>query len=160
MENWTQAYVRSLFDYHQESGWLIWRYNPNKPANWNARFAGEAAGSLAGNGYINVAINGIKYGAHRIIFLWLHGYLPERIDHEDDDTTNNREYNLRAATHAQNIFNGKCLDSKGVERHGAKYRARIGSKENRITIGSYDTYEEARIAYKKASIEIYGEFAR
>lgn len=160
MENWTQDYVRSLFDYHAESGWLVWKYNPNKRANWNARFASEAAGSMAGNGYINVCIDGIKYGAHRIIFLWLHGYVPECIDHDDDCPWNNREHNLKECTHAQNVFKAKCVESEGVERHGAKYRVRIGARENRVTIGSYDTYEQAHEAYRTASAEIYGEFAR
>ena len=160
MESWTQDYVRSIFDYDATSGWLIWRHNPFKPANWNGRFPGNAAGSYNGTGYITVSVDGVKYHAHRIIFLWLHGYIPEMIDHKDDDGTNNRECNLRAATRAQNIFNGLCVDSKGVERHGNKYRARIGSRNNRITIGSFNTYEEAHEAYRKAGIEIYGEFAR
>lgn len=159
MEWMTQEFVKSIFDYDPVSGWLFWKYNPNKFDNWNSRFAGKPAGTFSGE-YIYVSIGDEKYPAHRVIFLWLHGYLPERVDHVNDDGYNNRPDNLRSATHAQNIFKGFYVKSRGVEKHGKKYRARIGSRENRINIGSFDTYEEARAAYEKAAVEIYGEFAR
>lgn len=160
MENWTQEYAQSLFDLDIESGWLIWKYNPDRPNNWNGRFVGKPAGSMSGNGYINVCVDGNKYGVHRIIWLWLYGYVPERIDHKDDNPSNNRPHNLRAATHSQNIFNGFCDTSTGVERHGAKYRARINVEKCRLELGSFDSFEEANTAYRVAALEHYGEFVR
>lgn len=87
------------------------------------------------------------------------------VDHIDGDTLNNTLSNLRWATAQENIFNTKCysnnlLKVKGVQkRKSGRYRARIRHNGVLISIGNYDTLEEARQAYINKANELFGEFS-
>lgn len=154
----TQEQLKALFDYDPISGWLFWEYNPDRPANWNSRFAGKAAGSNR-HSYISVGISNTKYYAHRLIWKWLYGYDPIDIDHVNGDTLDNRPDNLREATFSQNLGNANFGEFRGVEKHGAKYRARVWSQGLRRELGSYATLEEALVAYKAGADKIWAEYA-
>jgi len=103
MRDLTVDLLKHLFDYDKETGNLIW-----KVTNSNNQKIGDIAGSLNPKvGYIRVGINGKKYYAHRLIFLYHKGYLPKTIDHINCDKVDNRIENLRAATVGQNQHNRK-----------------------------------------------------
>lgn len=154
----TQEYVRQIFYYDSETGLLYWNYNEDKPQTWNTRFADMQAGCFDGK-YIRLSINSYKCLAHRIIWLYLYGEYPDRVDHRDGDGSNNHPENLRIATASQNIANGSFGKYRGVEAHGAKYRARICVNRNRIELGSFNTLDEANQAYEAAAVKYFGEFA-
>ena len=89
------------------------------------------------------------------------------IDHENRDTLDNRRRNLRFATHGQNACNrtkrrGSTGIFKGVSWHNAtkKWQARICVDRKQKHLGVYDTPEEAFEIYKKAAVELHGEFAK
>ena len=82
--------LRERFDYN--NGWLV----NNK--------TGRAIGCFGGK-HIQVWIDNIQYKAHRVIWYWHHGTLPEQIDHIDRDNYNNKIENLRDCTNAQNQMN-------------------------------------------------------
>lgn len=100
--------------------------------------------------------------------LLLHKVLlscPGEVDHRDQDKLNNKDMNLRPATHSQNQAN-KTIDPRntagfrGVCRNGASFVARIGSNGNRQEyLGIFDSPVVAAVAYDRAAIEKYGEFA-
>jgi len=46
---------------------------------------------------------------------------------------------------------------RGVVKHGKKYQAIIYKQRKPIFIGSFDTPEEAALAYNKKSMELFGE---
>jgi hypothetical protein len=135
---------------------------------------GEAVGSRAGwltlcNGkpYWKVSINRKTIYLHQMIFLMHHKYLPKCIDHIDGDSTNNRIQNLRAATHSQNIANGKFRSNntsgyKGVSRRKdtGKWNASVMVNGKNISLGCYVDKEEAYKAYIVGSKKYFGEFAR
>ncbi len=85
------------------------------------------------------------------------------VDHKDRNATlDNREGNLRFATHAQNIMNqgirtNNTSGFKGVSwykrRH--KWRAQIRSKY----LGCFADAADAARAYNEAALKHYGEFA-
>lgn len=154
----TQEYIREIFFYDEETGKLYWNYNSNKPSTWNTRFANTEAGCFDGK-YIRLGIDGIKCLAHRIIWLYLYGVYPPRIDHRDGDGSNNKQDNLRISTQSQNIANASFGKYRGIEAHGTKYRARICVDRNRIELGSFNTLEEANQAYETAADKYFGEFA-
>lgn len=86
-------------------------------------------------------------------------------DHINGNRNDNRKANLRTCTFRQNILNKKKrADSlqkyKGVHLHGGKYRAQICDRGKRITVGRYESEEEAAIAYNEAALNLFGEFAR
>jgi hypothetical protein len=84
------------------------------------------------------------------------------IDHKDGDGLNNRRYNLRPATHANNMQNAKfdkgTSKFKGVHfyKQTKKWRASIAEKH----LGYFNDEHEAARAYDNAAKEMFGEFAR
>jgi hypothetical protein len=89
----------------------------------------------------------------------------EIVDHIDGNTLNNRRSNLRIATHAQNIQNGKLRSTnksgyKGVRFSHGKWVSEIKVNRQSHYLGRFDSPEEAYDAYCKAAKELHGEFAR
>ena len=87
------------------------------------------------------------------------------IDHKDLDGLNNTEQNLRPATHSQNKMNQRAcrnnkLGVKGVWKEGKKFRVKlIVNGINKYT-DSFETLEEAKEAYCRASIQYHQEYGR
>ena len=78
----------------------------------------------------------------------------------------NRKCNLRATTPSQNARNHKLSTSNtsgatGVtlQKSNQKWRATIGIDYNTITLGTYDTFEEAVRARKNAEKLYYGDYS-
>lgn len=156
----TQERVRELFDYDPETGDLIRRVNK---AN---QTAGVAAGSVNARGHINVQVDGSLYAAHRIVFLWHHGWLPAEIDHKNRVKTDNRIDNLRPATSSQNKGNIGLLRNNRSGYKGVSFNARSQKWHAQIKINGVQTYlgrsdlpEEAARMYNAAAIKHFGEFA-
>jgi hypothetical protein len=74
------------------------------------------------------------------------------VDHINGDTLDNRRSNLRVVTHTENVWNQKRVgrDSAsgiiGVRQHRKRWQAYICEGRKMITLGSFDTAEEARVA--------------
>lgn len=157
----TQQRVRELFDY-REDGQLIWR----KYRAHNAR-AGDVAGYLKNHGYLYVGVDDKRFLAHRVVFVWHHGYLPPDVDHINGVRLDNRIENLRAASRGENLQNSKkstrnTSGFKGVSwcKRKLKWRANICENYKQISLGYFDTPEAAHEAYKAAALKHFGEFAR
>lgn len=156
----SQGYLRSKFIFDEEGGWLYWLHDPSRTQRWNSTYAGKAAGTIKiGLGYILVELDGIKYLAHRLIWVYLYGFEPVGIDHKDGDGFNNCPENLREADQSLNLANADFGDARGVERHGKKFRVRIFVNNERINLGSFDTFEEAKEASRQGHSKYFGEFA-
>jgi hypothetical protein len=154
----TQEEVCRRFNYEPESGYLVWKWQDDRPNNINGRFAGQIAGSPCNHG-LHVSIMGRTYLAHRLIWLYVHGYMPEYIDHRNGNNIDNRLTNLRPCSPAQNAANVYKLD-RGISKQRRKYRARIGISGVNLSLGYFDTREEAQAAYHAAADKYFGEFAR
>jgi hypothetical protein len=156
----TQAYLKSILHYDRESGIFTWISPPKE----HPRLIGQVAGGK-GSGYVMIKIDGVKYGAHRLAWLYETGKMPpSRIDHKDTDTLNNAFSNLRPATQAQNCANARKWAKKklpkGVKANHGRYSARISFEKKLRHIGTFDTPEEAHAAYYAEARRLYGEFAR
>lgn len=157
----TQERLREVLSYDPETGIFTWV----SPPSVHPRLKGTPAGGNA-TGYTMIKIDGRKYKAHRLAWLYVYGSMPsQRIDHRDGNPFNNAIGNLREATQAQNCANaakwaGKTLP-KGVRlTRGDRFQARIRVDKNLITLGTFDTPAEAHLAYGEAARKFYGEFAR
>jgi hypothetical protein len=127
------------------------------------------AGTVAGfkeHGYTLIGIDGAKFRAHRLAWLYVHGEWPkEDVDHRDRDRCNNAIANLREASRTQNNGNlPKRRDNisgyKGVRAHGKWWRAVITINHQSHHLGLFRRPEEAHEAYCEASKQLYGEFSR
>jgi len=147
--------VRELFDYRD--GKLYWRETRNANA-----LKGSEAGCLNKTiGYYYVRVDDSLYLSSRVIFCWHHGDLLENcIDHIDGDQTNNRIENLRLVTQAENMRNAKKRrdNTSGVtgvfwREDTMKWGSQIQINGKNITLGSFETFDEAVAARKAAEIK-------
>ena len=86
------------------------------------------------------------------------------VDHINHDTLDNRKNNLRICTRQQNLWNTKPYGSckyKGVcwDKHRNKWLSYVTFENKFITLGRFNTEEEAARAYDTKAKELFGEFA-
>ena len=133
--------------------------------------ARQNKGSITGglhNGYCRIKIDGRKYYAHRLVWLYVHGCWPRGdIDHRNGVRDDNRLANLREATESENSRNAKRRSNntsgfKGANwcSREAKWRAQIDVGRRKINLGYHDTPEAAHAAYRAAAKKHFGAFAR
>lgn len=104
-----------------------------------------------------------KRSLHRFILDLPQGREPV-VDHINGNPLDNRKANLRICSQKENSWNRKKSKSnktgfKGVTHHRNLFRASIGSV-GKTYLGLYECIEDAAMAYDKAAVEKYGEFAR
>lgn len=153
-------FLRIWFVY-EESGTLRCLLPGREPYPWKP--IGSNMAYLAGSFGPN------KEYLHRLVWQYHNdGEVPAKIDHRDRDTRNNRIANLRDCTNAQNQYNSKRKANnrsghKGVVRvtgYRKPWKAKITVDKKIITLGYFDTVEEAAATYWEAAQHYAGEFAR
>ena len=156
----SQNLLLELFDYRD--GCLYW-----KTRLCNSVAIGQAAGVKHERGYMITTINGKRYYNHRLVFLMHHGYLPQEVDHIDNDQTNNRIENLRSATRGQNGSNrgvqkNNASGAKGVSKYKdtGLWRVRIKVNKKEMHLGYYQDFELAELVAVEARNKYHGNFAR
>jgi hypothetical protein len=114
-------------------------------------------------GHAATRVDGLNVYAARMI---MRAHRRQFVDHIDRDPLNNERSNLRFCTKQQNQRNQgmrKCNSSgyKGVARvkHSPRWRAFLKVSYKQIHLGMFDTKEEAALAYNRAALKYYGEFA-
>lgn len=82
-------------------------------------------------------------------------------DHKDRNPLNNRRANLRWASPMQNSANRVRLNNqntRGVNVRDGKFRARICVNYKLMTIGTFNSFAEAKAAYDSEAKKYFGEF--
>ncbi len=156
----TQDRLRELLHYDPDTGIFTW-VATRGPVN-----AGDVAGTIDSYGYVAIGIDGRKYHAHRLAFLYMTGSVPPVMaDHIDMDTTNNAWTNLRPATRSQNganrhVYANSQTRLKGVYKSGEKFKALITVDGKLKYLGTRETAEAAHALYAAAANDAFGEYAR
>ena len=153
----TQDYLRQMFIYDPETGILT-----NRVTRGKAR-AGNPVGHFDRNrGYLAATVAKKVCLVHRLIWLYVHGYWPERIDHIDGDKLNNRLSNLRNCDAAENARNAKLSKNNTSGILGVRYCternkwvATIMVNRKTVHLGRFNRKEEA-IAARQAANRKYG----
>lgn len=123
--------------------------------------------SLARSGYAATNAGGTKSLLHRAV-LCTHGHALETsdfVDHIDGNKLNNRLANLRVATCRENTWHRtKILAASGykgvyLDKRRGTWCAEIHRDYVKRRLGCFDSPEEAALAYNKAAIELFGEYA-
>jgi hypothetical protein len=158
----TQDYLHEFFHYDPENG-LFSRKKRTGPTTK----VGEIVGTDKGNGYLMLCLQSRLYLAHRIAWFYIYGEMPPlNIDHINGKRADNRICNLRLANQSQNTANSKLSKAntsgfKGVtwNKDAKKWNAQLMFNYKRISLGNFEKKEDAAEAYKKGSVQYFGEFA-
>lgn len=159
--------LRYLLRYDPKTGRFYWNPRPASDFSshrlflaFNARFAGNEAGSIALHGYIQIKLDGRDYTAHRLAWFYWYGQWPSlTIDHEDGNRSNNRLGNLRDVPHGENQKNMKMPSNNtsgvvGVTFCAGKWMAQIQHRGKHIYLGRHSSFDAAVKARRKAEIEL------
>ena len=156
----TQQQAIDAFEYKE--GKLYWKYVKSIAIK-----AGDEAGANDGYGYRVVRFNNKLYRVHHIVYLMFNGVLPKRIDHINQNRSDNRIENLRSCSRSENNYNQGISSRnksglKGVsfDKKNKKWRADIMFNSKRYSLGRFATKEEAYAVACKARDKFHGEFAR
>jgi len=142
--------INELLDYDKDTGVFTWKVSRGP----------VPAGSTAGQrwvDYIRIKIDGASFQAHRLAWLIITGCDPLEaiVHHKDADKQNNKANNLALATPSEN----GCTTLRGEPKcyqksRSGKFQAVFTLNRKKITLGTFDTAEEAskvgREARKKA----------
>jgi hypothetical protein len=130
---------------------------------------GGEAGCIGQKGYVLIRLFRRTYRAHRLAWLYCHGYLPDdlEVDHMNGRPADNRLSNLRVTTHAGNMENqrrARTDNRSGVlgvrvetRNPGRPFVARIVVAGEKLRLGSFATPGEAHSAYvqKKRQVHVH-----
>lgn len=162
----TQTRLLELFEFDAAVGVLIWRERPTDHfasvgawKTWNKRYSGSVAGNINGDGYRQIRIDGARWLAHRLIWIYANGPIPAgmQIDHLNGVRDDNRLQNFRLVTNAENGRNQSMPRNNtsgviGVGWHklARKWRAMIMIDGRTKYLGLFDTVADAAAARAKA----------
>jgi hypothetical protein len=156
----TQERLKELLHYDPETGVFTWlKLNPHA----TKIKAGDIAGCIdKTKGYVRIKVDGGRYTAHRLAFLYMTGSWPaDQVDHIDHIRSNNAWCNLREANPAENGKN-RSLNSNntsgvnGVFFHKTRQRWVVqiwvdaGSVRKQRTLGYFKDFEAAANACREA----------
>lgn len=148
----TQSRLKEVLHYDAESGVFTWAIDRPKAKK------GKVAGGFTDRGYLTIGLDGVKYRAHRLAWLYVHGVYPSQIDHLNHVRHDNRMINLRATNSYGNSRNkSRPSDNKsGVV--GVSLSNRIGKKNIQWEVkvcgkflGYFDNFLDA--VCKRKSVE-------
>lgn len=155
----TAERLHQLLAYDPETGVFTWLVAKNRRIK-----IGAVAGHLRDGAYRQIKIDGRRYEAHRLAFLYMTGAWPKgQVNHINSDKVDNRFVNLREATRPQNKANRRSAGGfKGVYWHkrDRRWQVLITVAGTRRHLGYFDTAEAAHAAYCAAAIKHSGNFAR
>ena len=145
-------------------GKLYWRVNAGRGSSVK-RIGDEVDPAPDPHGYKFVTWKRKHYAVHRVVFLLVHGWLPDCVDHIDGNPRNNRAENLRPATRLQNQFNRRMnrrtnSKVKNVTLHQGKWCVRFSIARRTKHFGCFDTLEQAAETAARVRANLHGEFAR
>ena len=150
--------LKQILDYDAETGVFVWRETLS-----NAQPKGNVAGCKGAKGYIHICIDGFRYGASRLAWMYMTGDDPEdaEIDHINRKRDDNRFCNLRLADRSENCRNinvprHNTSGAKGVSRRATtgKWEAYLYIRKQRKHLGFFDSFESA-VAVRASAESLY-----
>ena len=152
----TQEELKSLVYYDQDTGLFTWKVKRQGRNKSNL-------GWVASKGYIEICIAQKRLKAHRWAWFYVHGELPDQIDHINGIKNDNRLCNLRVVTNKQNHENRGAQKNntsgfKGVTKRGNRFIAQIMHNRKQHYLGIFDTAEQASNVYKQKANEFFTHY--
>lgn len=151
----TKKRLRYLLSYDRDTGVFT------RKADVPGITVGAVAGTKFTNGYIYAQVDGQRYNAASLAWLYVTGQWCE-VDHKDNNPSNNRWKNLRKSKGRghqnanRRLFRNNTSGFKGVSKKDGRWRAKFAGVE----LGLFDSPEAASKAYAKAARAKYGKFSQ
>lgn len=129
----------------------------------DAHLLGSYTWSICPKGYVRRKSHGRQVYLHRLI---LGAPVGQMVDHINGDGLDNRRFNLRLCSHAENARNCQLAKNnrsgfKGVCKASRnRWTAQIRVNGQHVYLGHFDDPRVAAHAYNRAAVELHGEFAR
>jgi hypothetical protein len=154
----TQDYLKQKFTYDGEN--LVW-----KDTRFTSKI-GKKAGTIKAEGYRQIAIDKVSALEHRLVFMYVHGYMPKEIDHINGNRSDNHIENLRDCSKAENLRNTKIPRTnktgvKGVfwDNTANKWHGRVWANGKFAFSKCYEKFEDAVQAVREARQLHHGVYA-
>lgn len=154
------ARLRELFSYDKKTGKLTRLVTTSSRSK-----AGEVAGWCGPDGYNYVRIDTKTYKVSCVAWAMTTGeWSLSKIDHKNRNRSDDRFGNLRQASNAQNSANTATRAQSGAKgvyffKNTGKWVAQIRVDYKLKTLGYFSDRRLAALAYNRAAIEAFGEFA-
>lgn len=161
MRRLTPERLRQALHYDPNTGVFTWCVERRGPKTKN-----RIAGSIAGSKYRIISIDGERFPASHLAWMYMTGQWPDGlIDHINQNKIDDRWCNLREADHSTNRANTGLRSSntsgiKGVhfDRRFRKWAMQIRCRDQ-IIVSHHPTAEEAAAEYNRQAVRLFGEFA-
>lgn len=158
----TQEKLKSMLRYDETTGVFTWIVKPNRRIS-----AGSIASNSRRDGYVRIGIDGGRYLAHRLAWLYIHGRWPDGVlDHINGNPSDNKIANLRECTQTENQLNRRICANNKAGRKGVlwdkakkKWLARAQLHKKTYHLGYFNDIESADAAYQRFATTHHGEFA-
>tara|TARA_R110000787_G_scaffold186433_1_gene298135 strand:- start:620 stop:1135 length:516 start_codon:yes stop_codon:yes gene_type:complete len=147
-----------------ECGNLVWRRKPDtswQAKRFNKQYAGELIKTSHHTGYDVCNIYGKQYGLHRIVWLYVYGHIPSKLDHINQNKRDNSIDNLRIVN---SQLNGRNRSINKNNKSGVmgvffcntrkKWKAQIKFNMKQSTIGYFSCFFDAVCARKSKEIDL------
>lgn len=157
--------LRTLVTFNPQNGVFHWKRRSDdafpslaSARSWNAKYAGrEALTTFTSSGYRAGRIDGVRYPAHRVAWLFVHGEWPHgEVDHINGDRSDNRIANLRDVERSENARNLK-EDRRNTSGHRGVAKTPNGTWKAYISdggrvrhLGTFATFDEAACTRRNA----------
>lgn len=94
-----------------------------------SRYKSDAAAEISNSGYPRTCFKGVRYLTHRLIYIMVHGEIPEgtEIDHINQDKLDFRISNLRAVPRFVNMENRGIMQNNTSGFKGVSFHVRKGA---------------------------------
>lgn len=153
----TQTRLKELFRYDKDSG----VFTRLETKTYNAK-KGDKAGYVNTIGYVAIRVDGKLHLAHRLAWVYEHGYMPKEVDHINHNRADNSISNLREVDRLSNNRNQSIKPSNTSGTTGVywskdrnKWVAQISVNDKIIGLGRFIEKDDAIKARKEAEVK-YG----
>lgn len=140
--------LKQVLKYDSETGEFIWIHR-----DIDKKKIGKKASIVRSHGYLNICIDSVYYYTHRLAWMYVHGEMPNIIDHINGNKQDNKIINLRSVDqkiNTQNVLKSRKHNTSGIL--GAfksldKFQSRIKINGKDVYLGRFNTAQEAGKAF-------------
>ena len=157
----TQEELKELIDYNSETGVFTWKVSPARQV-----FSGDIAGTKRKDGYIQIKVKNELILSHRLVWIYMYGYLPKYIDHINGQRDDNRIINIREVSNQQNSLNSKISKNntsgiKGVywDKSRNKWTVRLSIDGKCKFFKRFDDIDLAKLVIEEVRNKYHGKYA-